>query len=193
MNTPAIFLDRDGVLNVNRPDDVTSWEEFAWLPGSLEALVQLATLRYPIVVVTNQRAVARGRLTKRGLAAIHQRVQQDVERAGGYITRFYSCVCAESGRPCPCQKPSPAMLRRAQRDLDLDLSRSFMIGDKASDILCGQRAGCTSILVLTGEGCGPAGVGRLGVTEPDCIQRDLAHAARWIVQRTIGDAPHVPS
>ncbi len=180
MPQPAIFLDRDGVLNVNRPDDVKCWEEFEWIPGSLEAIVELTKVGFPIFIVTNQRAIGLGKLSVKELKRIHRQICQEVERAGGKITAFYWCPCAEVKPRCPCQKPKPAMLKRAAREHDLDLSRSYVVGDKASDIVAGIRAGCKTILVLTGEGCGPKGVWALGDAEPDSIQRDLAHAVEWI-------------
>ncbi len=180
MPQPAIFLDRDGVLNVNRPDDVKSWEEFEWIPGSLNAIVELTQLGYPIIVVTNQRAIGLGKLTVKGLKCIHQRISEDVERAGGKITAFYWCSCAEVKARCPCEKPKPYMLKKAAHEHDLDLACSYMVGDKAIDIVMGLNVGCHTVLVLTGEGCGPKGVWALGDVEPDSIQRDLAHTAQWI-------------
>ena len=185
MAQPAILLDRDGVINVNRPDDVKSWEEFEWIPGSLQAISELTNLGWPIVVLTNQRAIAQGTLTVQGLERIHQHMQESVEQAGGRITRIFSCACAEQGRNCPCEKPKPFMLLQAKRELDLDLERSYLIGDKATDIEFGKRGKTKTVLVLTGEGCGPRGVWALGSIEPDCIQRDLAHAARWIIQQEL--------
>lgn len=176
---PAIFLDRDGVVNVNREDDVKSWEEFEWIPGSLNAMVELSQL-YPIIIVTNQRVVGQGRLSIKELKYIHQRLREDVERAGGKILAFFWCSCAEVKPRCPCEKPRPFMVKKAARQYGLDLTRSYVIGDKASDILMGIRAGCRTILVLTGEGCGPRGIGALGGINPDSIQPDLAHAVQWI-------------
>jgi D-glycero-D-manno-heptose 1,7-bisphosphate phosphatase len=180
MPQPAIFLDRDGVLNVNRPDDVKSWEEFEWIPGSLNAIVELTQLGYPIIIVTNQRIIGQGKLTVKGLKLIHQHLCEAVEQAGGKITAFYWCSCAEVKARCPCEKPKPYMLKKAARDYSLDLARSYMVGDKAIDIAMGINAGCHTVLVLTGEGCGAKGVWALGAAEPDSIQRDLAHAAQWI-------------
>ena len=89
MPQPAIFLDRDGVLNVNRPDDVKSWDEFEWIPGSLDAIVELTKLGYQIIIVTNQQAIGMGKLTLKGLRQIHKHISDEVEQAGGKITAFY--------------------------------------------------------------------------------------------------------
>lgn len=86
MSQPAIFLDRDGVLNVNRVDDVKSWDEFEWLPGSLHAIVELTHLNYPIFIVTNQRAISQKRLTVQALETIHAHMYQDIEKVGGKLT-----------------------------------------------------------------------------------------------------------
>jgi D-glycero-D-manno-heptose 1,7-bisphosphate phosphatase len=181
---PAVFLDRDGVVNINREDDVKSWEEFEWIPGSLRAIVELTQLGYPIVIVTNQRAIGQGRLSVKDLKLIHQRLREDVERVGGKIQAFFWCSCAEVKPQCPCEKPRPFMIKKAARQYGLDLSRSYVIGDKAVDILMGIRAGCRTILVLTGEGSGPRGIGALGDISPDSIQPDLAHAVQWIRQKS---------
>jgi D-glycero-D-manno-heptose 1,7-bisphosphate phosphatase len=191
MPQPAIFLDRDGVLNVNRPDDVKSWEEFEWIPGSLQAIVELTQLGCPIIVVTNQRVIGQGKLTVKGLKRIHQHLREDVERAGGKITAFYWCSCAEVKERCPCEKPKPYMLKKAARQYNLDLTRSYIVGDKAKDIVTGINAGCHTVLVLTGEGCGPKGVQALGDAQPNSIQYDLAHAVQWINRQQLLEATHI--
>jgi histidinol-phosphate phosphatase family protein len=101
----AIFLDRDGVLNENRSDYVKSWQEFVWLPGSLDALVALALHSQPIIVITNQSMVGRGFVSSSTLDDIHQRMRQQVSSHGGRIDAVYACLHAPSDA-CPCRKPA---------------------------------------------------------------------------------------
>ncbi len=183
MPKPAIFLDRDGVMNINRPDDVKSWAEFEWIPGSLEAIAAITKSGYPIFVITNQRAIANKSMTIADLENIHQHIREDVAAVGGEITAFYYCPCAEVKKRCPCQKPKPYMLKKAAKEYNIDLAHSWMIGDKASDIIAGIKAGCQAILVLTGEGHGERGIGALGEIMPTCFQDDLAKAVTWLLHK----------
>lgn len=147
----AVFLDRDGVINENRPDYVKAWGEFAFLPGSLTALALLARSPLAIVVVTNQSAVARGTLRPAVLEDIHRRLLAEVAAAGGRIDGVYVCPHAP-GEQCGCRKPESGLYLQAAEALGLDLRQSICIGDKLSDLAAGAAVGCRGILVLTGEG-----------------------------------------
>ena len=126
MKQPAIFLDRDGVINRNRPDHVKAWDEFEFLPGVLAALARLAGVGLPVLVISNQGAI--GRI-------------DDV---------LYCPHRPEDG--CACRKPRPGLLLQAAERWDLDLAASVLVGDAEADILAAQRAGCRPLLVLTGRG-----------------------------------------
>lgn len=151
MDQPAIFLDRDGVLNENRPDHVKTWSEFQFLPRSLAALSTLAEFPHPIVTVTNQAIINRGIASFDTVDNIHRHMLSQIERAAGRIDRIYCCPHA-ADEACTCRKPEPGLLFRASHELGLDLGRSVFVGDAASDIIAGQRAGCATVLVLTGRG-----------------------------------------
>jgi len=151
MGVGAIFLDRDGVLNENRRDHVTSWREFAFLPGVHQALRQLASLGLPIIVVTNQAIVNRGIASRAAVEAIHQRMVAELRDSGGQIDAVRYCP-HHQGEQCDCRKPSPGMLLDAAAEFDIDLSHSILVGDAATDVLAGKRAGCQTVLVLTGRG-----------------------------------------
>ena len=148
---PAIFLDRDGVIVENRADYVKSIAEVQFVPGALAALAQAARLAGPIVVVTNQSAIGRGRLTERDVAAINAHIQQAILAAGGRVEGWYVCP----HRPeddCACRKPKPGLLLAAAAEWHIDLAASVMVGDALSDVLAGQAAGARAILVRTGRG-----------------------------------------
>lgn len=148
---PAIFLDRDGVINENRIDYVKSWDEFVFMPGALNALCLLAKSEYAIIVVSNQSAVGRGLVEIETVESIHKRMQDTIGLHNGRIDAIYYCPHTPHAG-CDCRKPSPGLLQRAAYELNLDLLSSWLIGDAFSDIEAGFAVGCSSILVLTGRG-----------------------------------------
>jgi D-glycero-D-manno-heptose 1,7-bisphosphate phosphatase len=151
MGRPAIFLDRDGVINENLPDHVRSWEAFRFLPGALAAIRTLAELQAPVFVVTNQAVIGRRLMSRECLDDIHERMLSHIRRAGGEIAEVLYCPHEPEVR-CRCRKPAPGMLLSAAAQFDVDLPRSVLVGDALSDVLAGQRAGCRTILVQTGRG-----------------------------------------
>ncbi len=148
---PAIFLDRDGVINENRDDYVKSWAEFVFLPGVLEALRRLAESRFAVVVISNQSAVGRKRMDAAALEEINQRMRHEIARAGGRIDGVFYCP-HHPAEACSCRKPRPGLLQQAAASLGLDLGRSFLVGDAQSDVEAALNAGCRPVLVLTGRG-----------------------------------------
>jgi D-glycero-D-manno-heptose 1,7-bisphosphate phosphatase len=151
MKRPAIFLDRDGVVNQNRDDYVKSWGEFCFLPGTLPALRQLARLQLPVIIVTNQAGIARQMTTRQAIDEIHTNMLAAITHSGGRVDDIYLCP-HQAADGCDCRKPRPGMLLEAARRHNIDLSRSVLIGDAETDLLAGERAGCRTILVLSGRG-----------------------------------------
>jgi len=147
----AVFLDRDGVINQNRPDYVKSWAEFAFLPGVFAPLRRLAESDFAVVVISNQSAVGRGLLARQDLEEIHRQMIREIEAAGGRIDAIEVCP-HHPAAGCTCRKPQPGLLRQAAVSLDLDLTRSFLVGDARSDVEAALRAGCVPVMVLTGRG-----------------------------------------
>jgi D-glycero-D-manno-heptose 1,7-bisphosphate phosphatase len=144
-------LDRDGVINENRADYVRSPDQLVYIPGAFEALRMLAGTPYRIVVVSNQSAVGRGIISEEQANAINDELVSTVRRQGGRIDAAY--LCPHDPRDgCDCRKPQPGMLLRAAQELNLDLGRSFLIGDALTDCAAGKAAGVRSVLVLTGRG-----------------------------------------
>jgi D-glycero-D-manno-heptose 1,7-bisphosphate phosphatase len=151
MKRPAVFLDRDGVININRSDYVKTWHEFQFLPGVLDALQALGTLGWLTVVITNQSAIGRGLVTQETVEQIHQQMCAQIKQAGGVIHDVFYCPHHPSDG-CPCRKPKPGLLHQAASCLEIDLSRSILVGDATSDIEAAQAVGCFPILVKTGRG-----------------------------------------
>ncbi len=176
----CVFLDRDGVINHDSEAYIKSVDEFIPIDGSCEAIAALSRAGWPVIVVTNQSALARGLIDRTTLDRIHEVLNQNVRRFGGSITDILFCPhLPEDG--CSCRKPEIGMLLEAASRHGLDLSRCVMIGDSARDIECGMRAGCKTVLVLTGNGRKAlAELARNGM-KPDAVFESLREAAAWLV------------
>ncbi len=168
---PAVFLDRDGTINVRPPehDYVRDPAQFEWLPGALEGMVALAVAGLPLVVVSNQRGVSRGLVSYETLEAIEHRIQAALAEHGAAVEAFRYCPHGLEDR-CDCRKPNPGLLVSAARDLELDLPSSWMIGDSEDDVAAGRAAGCHTIH-LTDQ---PAPGQRAAGTLPEAVAIVLA-------------------
>lgn len=178
---PAVFLDRDGVLNRVRvtdgvphpPDHV---DELVLLPGVPEALARLRAAGFPLVVVTNQPDVARG-------TQIRQRVEEINAELRACLPLLDVLTCYHDQRDgCPCRKPKPGLLLAAARRWRLDCPRSYLIGDRWSDIVAGQAAGCHSVLLERPY----SGRDRCN---PDSCAVDLGEAVGWILGQHMEKGP----
>ena len=147
---PAIFIDRDGVINERRPGDyVLDWSQFVFVPGIRKALSQLATLGLPLIVISNQAAVGKGMLDLEGLREITSRMQQVLLRDGTPLSAVYYCP-HRSEENCRCRKPSPGLLTAVAQDFNIDLARSVFIGDSVSDVEAAQAVGARPLVFGTG-------------------------------------------
>jgi D-glycero-D-manno-heptose 1,7-bisphosphate phosphatase len=142
----AVFLDRDGTLNADRVDYVKRLEELAWLPGVFEPLQRLNEAGFELVVVTNQAAVAKRLTDGEEIERIHRAMASQLAQNGIRVAGFYYCPHDERDG-CGCRKPKPGLLLRAAEELDIDLSRSWIVGDRECDLAAGEAAGCRAILV----------------------------------------------
>ncbi len=178
----AVFLDRDGTINVEI-EFLHLPEEFRFIPGAPQAIRLLNEAGFRVIVVTNQSGIARGYYDEAAVIRLHGFVDSQLARFGARIDAYYFCPhhpeygIGDYGTECDCRKPGPGMLLRAAADFSLDLHASFMVGDKLADIRAGLNAGCRPMLVRTGYGASveaglPAGVP---------VYDDLLAAARAIV------------
>jgi len=157
MMVPGLFLDRDGTIN-EEVDFLSSPHHVRILPHAAEAIREANALGFKVIVVSNQSGVARGIFTEKELAEVNAKVLELLERDGAHIDALYYCPNHPDGTVAPynidsdCRKPKTGMLMRGVKEFNIDLSRSFMVGDRATDIQAGNNAGATSILVLTGYG-----------------------------------------
>lgn len=182
---PAVFLDRDGVINYNRPDYVKSWQDFKFLPGVLEALQRLALLNWPVVVVSNQSVIGRGLASRKAVGLINQRMMALVQQAGGRIDGVYCCP-HRSDEACTCRKPHPGLLVRAADRMGLSLAHSVLVGDAESDVMAAHAAGCQPILVKTGRGVEQLARLRQNGVDGFIVADDLTDAVAWIFLHVSG-------
>jgi D-glycero-D-manno-heptose 1,7-bisphosphate phosphatase len=151
MDISTVFLDRDGVINRLRSDYVTSWDVFEFLPRAKDAIRMLNEARMRVVVVTNQRAIARGLLSVEELTAIHANICTELASAGAGIDAIF--YCPHDKGVCACRKPGVEMFLQAQRTFaEIDFIRSVVVGDSLGDMQAGRRLGCRLVLV-TNTGC----------------------------------------
>jgi D-glycero-D-manno-heptose 1,7-bisphosphate phosphatase len=154
---PALFLDRDGVLNEDR-GYVHRWEDFRWIPGAREAVAAFNRAGWLVIVVTNQSGVGRGYYTEAEMHALHQEMQKDLAEAGGRIDAFYHApqhpeAAADTYRhpDPPLRKPNPGMILQALADWPIDREGSLLVGDKPSDLEAALRAGVRGVLFEGGD------------------------------------------
>jgi D-glycero-D-manno-heptose 1,7-bisphosphate phosphatase len=186
---PAVFMDRDGCL-IEEMGYINHASRVRILPRTSEAIRTLNKAGIAAVMATNQAGIARGYFSEEVLRAVHDELVRQLATHGARLDALYVCTHHPSAgappyrRDCDCRKPRPGMLLRAAADLDLDLGRSVMIGDKPSDVAAGQAAGAAGVLVLTGYGRGEFEHRReaWGVT-PDHIAEDLLDAVEWALTR----------
>jgi D-glycero-D-manno-heptose 1,7-bisphosphate phosphatase len=147
----AVFLDRDGTITVGTPtyERVDSLDKAKLLPNVLEALKLLAQLNYVVFIVTNQMSLFEKRLTVEQFHGINNKILGMIAPSGIKITKTYFCPHGPD-EGCKCYKPAPGMLLDAAREYDIDLSKSWMVGDRPSDVMTGVNAGTKTILVKTG-------------------------------------------
>ncbi len=177
----VIFIDRDGVINRDSPDYIKSWEEFEFLPGSLDALAALTRAGYALILITNQSMVGRGMVPLAVLEDMHAHMQAAVAKAGGRIFDIFFCP-HRPDEGCDCRKPEPGLIFQAKTRHGIDLPQTVMIGDNAKDIACGWNAGCgATVLVRTGNGVEAAKTLAAGQIAPSVIVDDLHAAAHWIL------------
>jgi D-glycero-D-manno-heptose 1,7-bisphosphate phosphatase len=154
---PAIFLDRDGVV-IEDTRYIDSIERVSLIPGSAEVIAALNRAGWTVAIVTNQAGIAHGLFSIETVNEIHEHIAELLRGYGARVDGFYFCPhhpageVAEHRCECECRKPKPGMLIRAANELDIDLNRSWMIGDRITDLEAGSAVGCKTVLVRTGYG-----------------------------------------
>jgi len=144
----CVFLDRDGVINKKAPegDYIKNWIEFRFLPCVKEAIRRLNKAGFLVIIITNQRGIAKGLMTEEDLKDIHIKMIGELKRVGARIDGIYYCPHDEKDN-CNCRKPKIGMFLKAKEDFNIEMSESWLIGDSYSDIIAGKKAGCKTILI----------------------------------------------
>jgi len=183
--TPAVFLDRDGVLNVYLPGDyVRSPDDLTLLPGAAPGVRALNELGFPLFVISNQQGVAKGLMTPGELTLVDNTLHERLRAEGALIEKSYYCP-HHSRDNCDCRKPKPGLLLRAAEENGIDLSRSYFIGDTETDGMAAGAAGVGAfILVLTGKYTDSRDIVIEGFPVlPNYFADDLPDAVNWIKER----------
>lgn len=184
---PAVFLDRDGTIN-EEVGYIRELENLNLIPGAAEAIRGLNELGVAVILATNQSGVARGYYPESWIGALHERLEQLLKAEGARLDALYYCPhlpdgsVADFSYACDCRKPEPGMLQEAAKAHHIDLSRSFMIGDKATDVEVGQRAGTQTILLTSGYGSQVLAGTYQHRVEPDHICDSLLQAYTTVLE-----------
>ncbi len=183
----AVFLDRDGTL-IEEAGYINRIERLEFYPWSRDAVRLLNRAGFRAIVVTNQAGVARGYADEPFVRRAHAYLDEQIRLGGGEVDGYYYCPhhpeasVKEYRRTCECRKPAPGMFLQAAREHDIDLSRSFAVGDRWHDIEAAQRAGVTAVLVLTGYGASEVTKPKPGAT-PAHVADNLIDATTWILRQ----------
>ena len=183
---PAVFLDRDGTL-IEERGYLDRLELLSLFPFAADALRLLNRAGFATVVITNQSAIGRGIIDEAFLGTVHARLDDELAKGRARIDRYYFCPHHPDAevpayrQVCGCRKPSAGLIERACRDMDIDPSRSVMVGDRWLDVRCGRAAGTRTVLVRTGHGGHEAG-SPPGDIAADAILNTLMEATGWILR-----------
>lgn len=154
----AVFLDRDGVIIQEPPHYAYRPDQLKFIPKAEEAIRLLNKNKFKVVIVSNQAGISRGYYLEKDTILFHQLIKEELGLYGAKIDAIYYCPHHPEAKiikyriDCDCRKPKHGMLKKAEKELGIDLRISYMVGDKKSDIDAGNAAGCRTILVLTGHG-----------------------------------------
>ena len=183
---PAVFLDRDGTM-VHDVGYLSRREDLRWFPWTIDAIRLLNQAGFAVCVTSNQGGIGLGLATEAFVRDLHDEMARAIRDGGGRVDGWYYCphhpraVTEDLRVVCECRKPKPGMITRAVAELDLDVSRSYVIGDKLADVDLGHAAGATSVLVLTGSGDGVARAHGGQVPGAAHVAPTLLEAVSWIV------------
>lgn len=173
----AVFLDRDGVINANIERDgrllaPRSLDQFVIMPGVKEAVTKLREAGFVVIVVTNQPDIATGHITRALLDRMHEKLSTELA-----VDDIKVCPHVDADK-CACRKPKPGLLREAAAERGIDLSASFMVGDRLSDMGAGKAAGCSTVWITNKAEADTT-------TAPDAVAGSLAQAVAWILDRSM--------
>lgn len=182
----AVFLDRDGVI-IEDVGYLGDPSRVRFLSGAVEAIRILNEQGFLVIVISNQSGVARGYLSERDVNGVHAAIEHNLKAQDARIDEFYYCPHHPDAKvecyrlDCNCRKPKPGMVIQAAHKWNVDLHKSFVVGDKLTDLQMGKAVGAKTILVLSGEGQRALEEMRSWNSEPDRVAGDLREAVEWIL------------
>jgi D-glycero-D-manno-heptose 1,7-bisphosphate phosphatase len=186
---PAVFLDRDGTM-IHDPGYLCRLEELRWYPWTIDAVRLLNRAGFLVFVTTNQGGVGLGLYEESFIHAVHAAMTARMEAAGARVDAWFYClhhpraVVDELRAECDCRKPRPGMVRQAEARFRFDLGRSFVVGDKLSDVELASCIGARGVLVRTGHGEGEAARAEDIGAAPAYIAANLMEATAWMLARS---------
>ena len=176
----AIFIDRDGVINED-PGYVHKVEDFRFIPKAVNALKLLSQKGFKLIIITNQSGIGRGYYTKEDFLKFNNYLINELSKNKIRIERTYYCP-HHPDESCNCRKPGTRHIEEAKKEFNIDLKRSYVIGDHPGDIGMGKKAGCKTAYVLTGHGKKH----KESMKEADFTAKDIYEAAEWILKTNTG-------
>ncbi len=182
----AVFIDRDGTLNVEK-NYVHKISDFEFIAGAPEAVRLLNENGFKVIVISNQSGIARGFFTPNDVHMLQDYIQRELHKEKAHIDAFFYCphhpegTIEEFRKECDCRKPKEGMLRQAEKRFNLDLSRSFIVGDHLSDVRLKEKVNSTMILVRTGHGNKTLDQLAAEAIKPDQIEENLLEAVKKII------------
>ncbi len=183
----AVFLDRDGTIN-EQMGYINHIDRFQMLPDAAPAIRILNEAAIPVVVVTNQSGLARGYFPSALLEAVHEKMEDALGREGAHVDGIYICPHHPEAKEeqyrlaCSCRKPKTGLFEQAARELEIDLKKSYVVGDRWSDLKAAVACGATPVLVLTGYGKGDYDyIGPHQKVQPAFVAQNLREAVAWIL------------
>ncbi len=180
----AVFLDRDGVITQEPPHYAHRLDQLKLIPKSIEAIKLLNENKFGVIIVSNQSGIARGYYGEKDLMRFNNAMNELLNKSGAHIDAMYYCPHHPEAKTeryrvnCDCRKPKPGMLKMAEKELNIDLKQSFVVGDRWSDIEAGKRVECRTIIVRTGYN-----LEKLKTNEITCdyVANDLYDAVEYIL------------
>ena len=179
----AVFLDRDGVITQEPPYYAHKVEQLAVIPGAAQAIRKLNQKGFLVIIISNQAGIAHGYFKEENTAIFNRALARELKKDNAVIDKIYICPHHPEAEvmkyrvKCDCRKPEPGLLIKAEKELNIDLKTSFMVGDKKSDIEAGKRAGCKTIIVKTGQGQDQL---KNNAIDCDFVAKDLLDATGYI-------------
>jgi len=178
MGNRAVFIDRDGTINVNY-GYISDPDDFKMYPGVAKGIKLLNEKGFKIIVITNQSGIARGYFSKGVLENIHEKMKKELSNKGANVDAIYYCP-HHPDEHCNCRKPNPGLLEKAVKEFDIDTEKSFIIGDRMLDVEVGYKIGCKTVLVPEDKEKVKKEMEESNV-EPDVICDDFYSGVEWML------------